>query len=395
MLNKTVFLATILLFTLGTSVGTLQSKPLNTTQIEALIDNGLYLSTERWRVRPRYIKIPSQFKLGRATQCYQTQLEHFLETQLLGQAIKINFDKEYKSTQLYRTGTIKFAEKYDLAEFFLKHGWARIQTDTVDTKAPKNYLQAQNLAQNNRLGLWGECDNWYSLRETERLKGHSHYFPNSHKQYLASNTMGWVEKVLTPNTIVLDSGQKIQLQGIALPNDNTPLSLCWSDWVRKALTKQLIGKKIELEYDHLELTSQGQRLQRYVWLKEVHSQNQKLLNALMVREGWALLDRDQLNLKNITLMNEAEQAFIAKTKPPEWWLQCAPIIMTENQTLQAEAEKLVYDENCPIKGNISGSKKSPKKTFHTPLSGWYKRIEVEQCFKSEDEALKAGFIKVK
>jgi hypothetical protein len=50
---------------------------------------------------------------------------------------------------------------------------------------------------------------------------------------------------------------------------------------------------------------------------------------------------------------------------------------------------------CRIKGNIAGSKKNPKLTYHTPLSGWYKRIEAEACFEDEASAEAEGFIKVK
>jgi len=395
MLSKTFFLATILLFAFGVNLKSTQAGALNKTRIEAIIDNGLYLSAERWRVRPRYIKVVSQFELDSSTQCYQARLEKFLKTELQGQVVKIDFDKNYNSTQLYRAGKIKFNGKYDLGVLLLKNGWAQVKTDNISAEVPKSYLQAQDFAQAERLGMWGECDNWYELREQERLQGHTTYLAKNQKHYLGSSSMGWVRKIINPHTVELDSGQKIQLQAVALPSDNTPLSQCWQGWVYKALEQRLIGKKIEIEYDHLELTSQGQHLQRYVWLKDPHSQNKKLLNALMIREGWAQLDSTQLNLKNITLMNEAEQTFINKTEPPEWWLQCAPSIISESQGTPAEVKKLVYDKNCRIKGNITGSKKSPKKTFHTPISGWYKRIQPEQCFENEGEALEAGFAKVK
>jgi len=91
---------------------------------------------------------------------------------------------------------------------------------------------------------------------------------------------------------------------------------------------------------------------------------------------------------NTDVMNEAI---------PSWWTRCALELVSEDEVIskESEAPALKYDDVCPIKGNIAGSKKNPKKTYHTPLSGWYKRIKAEQCFEDETEAGNAGFTKVK
>ena len=81
---------------------------------------------------------------------------------------------------------------------------------------------------------------------------------------------------------------------------------------------------------------------------------------------------------------------------PDWWLNCSSqIIKSDENNAESKPPLLEFDPDCPIKGNVAGSKKNPKKTFHTPASGWYKRIEAEQCFADEAAAKSAGFEKVK
>lgn len=50
------------------------------------------------------------------------------------------------------------------------------------------------------------------------------------------------------------------------------------------------------------------------------------------------------------------------------------------------------ESNCTgIKGNISGK----TKTYHIPGGSFYARTQEEQCFKTEEEAVAAGFTKAK
>ena len=45
--------------------------------------------------------------------------------------------------------------------------------------------------------------------------------------------------------------------------------------------------------------------------------------------------------------------------------------------------------DCPIKGNISAT----KKIYHVKGGSFYARVKPEQCFNTEAEALAAGFVK--
>ena len=45
---------------------------------------------------------------------------------------------------------------------------------------------------------------------------------------------------------------------------------------------------------------------------------------------------------------------------------------------------------CDIKGNIGSNS---KKVFHIPTGQYYSKVTAEVCFSSEQEALRAGFVK--
>ncbi len=48
------------------------------------------------------------------------------------------------------------------------------------------------------------------------------------------------------------------------------------------------------------------------------------------------------------------------------------------------------DEKCQIKGNVSSK---GKRTYHIPGGAFYSLVKPEQCFNTEEEAVKAGFVK--
>jgi hypothetical protein len=74
------------------------------------------------------------------------------------------------------------------------------------------------------------------------------------------------------------------------------------------------------------------------------------------------------------------------------WGACLKLNRDQNL---ADSELGKLPENCLIKGNVSGTKSAPKKTYHTPLSPWYGRVKPEKCFSTESEAEREGFTKVK
>gem|GEM_PF-5319123 len=131
-----------------------------------------------------------------------------------------------------------------------------------------------------------------------------------------------------------------------------------------------------------------------MWVEGNQYQPSLFLNEYLLSVGAVGLNPNDLNLRYVAQLNAAAQTGLKLKNPPNWWQQCAKQVIVQSGDSVVEPE-LIYDKDCPIKGNIAGSKKNPKLTYHTPLSGWYKRIKYEQCFETEAEAQTAGFIKVK
>lgn len=356
-----------------------------------VLETDQYLTTERFRVQPSGIKLAREEVVTHQTQCYQHQLEYFLKSTLTEGSTKIKWDKEYRATDIYRQAKIKTQGHEDLSLMLLRRGWAQLEPGLEKTN--KSYLKAQKFAQTHRLGMWGSCDNWYKLREKQRLRGKTNYLKPDSKTYLNPVSYGWISEIIEPHIYEIENGQRIELQGVRVPDPKSGVRACWRKTLLPEVERLLLGKKVRLEADHLHLSARGQRLKRYVWLEGNRWQSPILINQWLLKRNSVLLSEAELNLKYVDLMRKAAVTDVL----PTWWEQCAGALVSdvldkENEPVTVELE---YDESCRIKGNVSGSKKNPKKTYHTPLSGWYKRIKAEQCFDDEASAEAEGFIKVK
>ncbi|NCP67438.1 hypothetical protein GW756_02045 [bacterium] len=394
MLSKYRLLATLLILCYLSASPRLVWANWQKLELQTLINPGLYLSKERWRINPSDIVIPAMQQVDYTNQCYQKRFENFLKTKIINKPLKIKFSQEYSSQALYREGQIKFEGKYGLAEILLENGWAQLSENTE--KPLKPYHDAQIRAQVNRRGLWGECDHWYNLRERQRLRGLTNYLAVENRSMLSNVSTGWVSRIISPDLIELSNGQKIKLQALGIPKQKSELQSCWQDQTVKELESLLLGKKVRLEKDQLQLTTTGRILQRYVWLEGNRWQSPLFINEHLISHNLALLDQTQLNLKYVDRLKSAALSASQENVAPDWWLNCSSqIIKSDENNAESKPPLLEFDPDCPIKGNVAGSKKNPKKTFHTPASGWYKRIEAEQCFADEAAAKSAGFEKVK
>jgi len=389
MLRKYTYLATLLLICFLSDLMTLSQAKWEKVMVQEILHLDTYLMADRKRIQMPLINI--QRDTNPSNYCYQHKLEEFLKMTLLEETLKIQFQEHYQPTDLYRFAKIKIEGNVDLAEVLLAQGWAQIIPTTQ--KVDKTYKKAQKIAQKNRLGQWGACDNWYNLRERQRLKGKTDYLKESSKTYLDTISYGWVTNIVAPHIYELENGQKIELQGVTTPAKESEIYACWHKTLQPELENLLLGKKVRLESDQLHLTAQGRKLKRYVWLEGNRWQSPLLINKWMLANNFVQLKRHELNLKHVDLMNTD----VMNEAIPSWWTRCALELVSEDEVIskESEAPALKYDDVCPIKGNIAGSKKNPKKTYHTPLSGWYKRIKAEQCFEDETEAGNAGFTKVK
>jgi len=391
MLSKTPLLAIVFSFCF---ISVVQAASWQNYSVKTLLDHQTYLSTDFKRFSPLGITVPSAKAITPANQCFVRQLERFLDLKVRNQTLKVKHESPATKNQLYHRAHLKFDKTHNLAEFLLHQGWAQVTDE--DHAYAKTYKQIEVEAQKAKRGQWGSCDSWYKLRERQRLKGQTIYFDEAHKVHLAAISAGWVKAVLSPNLLELQDGAKVVLQGTKTPDVSENLNQCWQQQAVAELEKLVLGKKVLLEKDLSQLTSTGRALQRYVWLPATQKSNPLLLNQHLLTKGWAELDTYTLDKKYAEHMQTAAQQLWQQPKAPAIWQQCATQAVLEPQVEVEVAEPVLeYDAECPIKGNIAGSKKNPKKTYHTPLSGWYKRLAYEACFKNPAEAEAAGFKLVK
>jgi hypothetical protein len=117
MLSKNRFLATLLILCyLAPSLSPVWAN-WQTVNLNALLEPGLYLSQERWRIKPAQIVMTNQATENHLNKCYQRSVENFLNHYVINQGLKVKFSKKYQSFDLYREAQIKLLDKTDLSEF--------------------------------------------------------------------------------------------------------------------------------------------------------------------------------------------------------------------------------------------------------------------------------------
>ncbi len=302
---------------------------------------------------------------------------------------------------------LKIGKEY-VTEIILRNGWAKMNTDEVSSFFSARFKKAQEYAKNKKLGIWDKClldKNWAKIRENfgERMKKLKRKYP----QFLGQVAVGEVAEVLSGNELRLKNGPIVQLANVKIPRENNQASHCFRENSRNYLENLVLGKKIRLEKPLKSREISNYKLVRNVFILNptysLPTQKMKsgrkfrgiFVNEKMIKDGFGKFIRTAINLDQTESNLEKTQKEVYKN-PRGAWAICAREILQTPVENPAKKEKIrEVDENCPIKGNISGTKANPIKTYHTVLSGWYDRIQPEQCFQTEEEANLAGFRKIK
>ncbi len=287
-------------------------------------------------------------------------------------------------------GYVRF-KKEDLGLFLLRQGYAVI--DGSKHSQSKVYKEAETEAQKAHRGRWGSCDPHLPIIKWQKARGRTPWFWDRYHTYLKGPSMGRVAKVLAGNLIELDNGLRVKLYDVEVPEDNDKRQAhqCFAVQSQKHLESLILGRTVSIRHDDNFLPSY-KTITKQVYLPQSRWQNTIWLNHHMINSGYGKLVPESENEALISAQSAIWE------NPSGAWKECLQAHLTEPPP-QEEPEVvepvLEFDPECPIKGNVSGSKKNPKKTYHTPLSSWYKRIQYEQCFNTEKEAVEAGFKKVK
>lgn len=205
-----------------------------------------------------------------------------------------------------------------------------------------------------------------------------------------------VERVVDGDTFQLSTGEKVRLIGVDTPETvkpGTPVQTYGkeaSDYSKMSLT----GKKVRLEFDVSEKDRYG-RLLAYVYLEDG-----TFYNELLLREGYAQVMTVPPNVKYADHFLKVQQAAREAGKGL-WGLDSDALASEPNSTgndtspsPSGDLSKLYVDAdgNGLIKGNINSK---GEKIYHMPGGASYASTNPEAWFKTEQEALDAGFRKAK
>ncbi len=360
-----------------------------TVTVLKVVDNEHFMLKNQKVIKIIGIEAPSIYLPKKNEKCLSRPIFRTLSQLLNGQTIKI-FETNYQNQNYEYPRHIKLSNGKNLSEFMLKRGLVKFDKNYKDKKYRKKYLEAESFAQENKLGLHSGCNAWNNLKHRQKKHGIFMPFFNKYSVYLAGISTGIVVEVLSGNTFKLENGLKIRLIGVSVPNSEKNNFKCFSSESKKYLEDFILNRKVFLVKDRLQLDNEGFLL-RYVYLA-----NDELVNKKIIQNGYGKSEWLDRNDKFKKEFNNLQQKIYKN--PNGAWKSCVGDLLTnynKNKTEKNIKKELIYDKTCRIKGNISGSKKTPKKTYHTPNSGWYNRLKYEKCFETEKEAQKAGFKKVK
>jgi len=327
-------------------------------------------------------------------------LRNFLQT-IKGQKIRIKIGKNDQK--------IILEDGQDLRLVILKNGWGRYLHGNKKTK--NIFYEAQENAKKGKKGIWKSTDQDRFLSYFYRNGWHQKA-RKKFREFLQPTSVGVVTKVISGNEILVDGDISVRLIGIKIPPEESQgtAHTCFREKSKDFLSKTIEGKMVWLIKDRTQINDYNS-LDRYVFLPDQKktlkiSANQEpvFINKLVLKNGFGKWEKN-VNTKYEKTLQKAFSPIYKK--PTGAWKECLAeiaknddrmvenIIKTAKEDKKTTIETLKYDEKCPIKGTTSGTKKGPIKRYHTPKSGWYKRLKNPRCFTNEAEAKEQGFVKVK
>ncbi len=362
-------------------------------KIDRIIDNEHLMLFNGRIIKIIGIDPPDLFDPRKKDQCFSRNTFRLLKVLLEKKNVKIRQDQTKKNQNGVFPRHIKLETGKLLAEFMIENGMARFKSDPPNVKYDKILKKTEQTAIEKNIGIWAECGISKSLIFQKESAGRSRLnFRRNFGQFLSKISVGRVEKVFSGTEFLLDNGLKVRMIGIQSPSpDDTRTGFsCFGKSSKKFLESLILNRKVHLIRDVSQFSG-NQKLFRYVNLPPRNKNepeifiNKKMITAGYARSFWTNTDEYHQDDFEKT-QKEVYQA------PKGAWSECIQEILVQ---VNQNQETLDIDEECPIKGNISGTKSNPVKKYHTPKSRWYKNLKAEKCFETEEAAVFAGFVKVK
>lgn len=286
---------------------------------------------------------------------------------------------------------VKLNDGQKLNTVLLSRGMAKLKANST-IRYFKEYQKAAQEAKTYHRGLWEHCGVRKYFRLRQKMGTAWRIFAKKYGSFLAPVSVGRVQRVFSGNRFQLENGLTIRLLGLEVPkpSDDRAAYVCFGMHSKTYLESLILGERVFLRRDLTDI-DENRELPRYVYVPKNRKKSEIFVNEKMIQDGYAQYFEEVSDVYFKKGFVSAQEAVYGS--PNGAWARCRHWV--DGRKADAKSKSLVYDEACRIKGNISGLKKSPVKTFHTPRSSWYKRVVPEQCFDTERAAEGAGFRKVK
>ena len=358
-------------------------------EISRVLNSNIFVTENEDKYRIIGIFPNDEFSTDKREVCHASSNSREIKNLLLNNEILYAADEKVKNAL-----HLKIEKEY-VTEIILRKGWAKMSNDEVSSYFSARFKKAQEFAKREKVGIWAPCFlDINRARIRGKFGGRMRKFKKENLQFLGEVAVGEVAEVLLGNEFRLKNGPIVKLQGVVIPQENNQASSCFIENSRNYLENLILGKKVRIEQSLNSREITDYKLVRNVYLVGKRKLRGVSINKKMIRDGFGKFSRT-------TLSPDLDKSGLEKVQrevyanPRGAWAICAREILNTDFSNPAKKEIREIDESCPIKGNISGTKKSPIKTYHTFLSGWYERIKPEQCFETEEEANFAGFRKIK
>lgn len=207
-----------------------------------------------------------------------------------------------------------------------------------------------------------------------------------HQADLFEKSIHEVVYVVDGDTVDIENKVRIRLLGIDAPEKDE----CFYEESRAFLTGLVEGKQVYIRKDISGSDRYGRLLRYLVIPADDPSEDEVLVQEVLVREGYAVRNPESADNRYRDLLSSAEQE--ARKSVRGMWESC-DMAPAETEALR-ERDAGPTDPNCVIKGNIS--EKGNGRLYFYPGCPNYNRVKVdtrkgEAYFCTEDEAVAAGF----
>ena len=308
----------------------------------------------------------------------------FLKHILLNESVKVLKDDISCSLKQCKSH-LKLSSGELVAEKLLSMGLGKFIRDPASPRFDKKFIAAESLAKESKIGQW-DISPWNKsaeiIRNTAGVATMS--WRKKFGQYLAPISIGRVYSIESGNTFHLQSGLCVKLLGVEspIPQDSRRGHSCFGKKAKAYLESLILNNKVELKKDISQLDDE-KCLLRHVWLPGKFGQlNGDIhVNKLMITDGYGRANIPQGNKQFLKVFPKLQKEVYEN--PRGAWLKCAREIISK-KTEKKKVKKA--NDDCPIKVSSTGK-------YHTPASSWYGRLNPEQCFDSEEDAIDAGYKK--